>query len=327
MNTSQPKQCQYCNNTGVVVQAKWRNDVGDMCSHCTNPRDIVAWYVPWNDDGVDRVSLKFRHPGEGWTSARPLVFGDLVEEQTTTPDYKACLQHAQTLTEMLRAADQNAIKLAEQSFETIEKLNALVGEIEQKNNHIAEQEAKIEHLAAENERLQQIAWLIGVIFVHGDFVAETINERRLEQLLRENGTFWETSQQLDEQLRRQFFEQFPPRTYTPKEPVAWEFRLRIRNQGDPWSEWHRCSAQAYEDYSRNCDKQWEYETRALFDRPQVMTTLAVERNKAQAECEQAWNIIDLTHNILTYPASADHTTRVGEAIALLSGSLFRKGSR
>ena len=41
-------------------------------------------------------------------------------------------------------------------------------------------------------RLRRIAWLIGSIFVHGNFVAETYNERQLEKLLREQGTFWDT---------------------------------------------------------------------------------------------------------------------------------------
>ena len=47
-------------------------------------------------------------------------------------------------------------------------------------------------LEAEVQRLQRIAWLIGEIFVHGNFKAETHNESELEKLLRENGTFWES---------------------------------------------------------------------------------------------------------------------------------------
>jgi hypothetical protein len=49
-------------------------------------------------------------------------------------------------------------------------------------------------------RLRRIAWLIGSIFVHGDFKAETFNERELEKLLRENGTFWESLEQFDAAL-------------------------------------------------------------------------------------------------------------------------------
>lgn len=44
------------------------------------------------------------------------------------------------------------------------------------------------------ERLQEIATLIGVIFAHGNFKAETYNESELEKLLRENGTFWESAE-------------------------------------------------------------------------------------------------------------------------------------
>lgn len=52
-------------------------------------------------------------------------------------------------------------------------------------------------LEAENARLRKIAWLIGSIFVHGNFKAETGNERELEKLLRENGTFWESLADFD----------------------------------------------------------------------------------------------------------------------------------
>ena len=47
-------------------------------------------------------------------------------------------------------------------------------------------------LEDEVARLRKIAWLIGSIFVHGNFKAETYNERELEKMLRENGTFWES---------------------------------------------------------------------------------------------------------------------------------------
>lgn len=46
--------------------------------------------------------------------------------------------------------------------------------------------------AAEIERLRQIAHLIGNIFVHGNFKAETYNERQLEKLLRAEGFFWDS---------------------------------------------------------------------------------------------------------------------------------------
>ncbi|HCW19188.1 MAG TPA: hypothetical protein DHL02_14810, partial [Achromobacter sp.] len=54
--------------------------------------------------------------------------------------------------------------------------------------------------ALEVERLRRIAWLIGSIFVHGNFHAETFNERELEKLLRENGTFWDSLAQFDAAL-------------------------------------------------------------------------------------------------------------------------------
>lgn len=47
------------------------------------------------------------------------------------------------------------------------------------------------------ERLSQIAWLIASIFVHGGFKAETYNERELERLLRENGTFFDSIEEYD----------------------------------------------------------------------------------------------------------------------------------
>lgn len=54
--------------------------------------------------------------------------------------------------------------------------------------------------AGDVERLRRIAWLIGCIFVHGNFKAETFNERELEKLLRENGTFWDSLEQFDAAL-------------------------------------------------------------------------------------------------------------------------------
>ncbi|MFU1938857.1 hypothetical protein ACLQ8Z_03415 [Bordetella hinzii] len=54
--------------------------------------------------------------------------------------------------------------------------------------------------ARDVERLRRIAWLIGCIFVHGNFKAETFNERELEKLLRENGTFWDSLEQFDAAL-------------------------------------------------------------------------------------------------------------------------------
>ena len=52
-------------------------------------------------------------------------------------------------------------------------------------------------LEPELHRLREIARLIGSIFVHGGFVAETHNERELEKLLREQGTFWTSLAEYD----------------------------------------------------------------------------------------------------------------------------------
>ena len=57
--------------------------------------------------------------------------------------------------------------------------------------------AEVDRLRVDIERLNRIAWLIGSIYVHGNFKAETFNERELEKRLRENGTFWDTLQEFD----------------------------------------------------------------------------------------------------------------------------------
>ncbi len=48
---------------------------------------------------------------------------------------------------------------------------------------------------SKQERRKRIAELIGSIFLYGDFKAETVNERELEKLLKENNTFWETEKE------------------------------------------------------------------------------------------------------------------------------------
>ena len=52
-------------------------------------------------------------------------------------------------------------------------------------------------LRKDAEKYRKIAELIGTIFVHGNFKAETSNERELEKLLREVGCFWETLAEFD----------------------------------------------------------------------------------------------------------------------------------
>ena len=46
------------------------------------------------------------------------------------------------------------------------------------------------------EDLDQISYLIGNIYFHGNFVAETPNEKALEILLRKHGYFFETEDQM-----------------------------------------------------------------------------------------------------------------------------------
>ena len=60
--------------------------------------------------------------------------------------------------------------------------------------------AEVESLREDVAKLQQIAFLIGNIFAYGNFVAETFNERELEKLLRENGTFWESLEDFESQV-------------------------------------------------------------------------------------------------------------------------------
>jgi len=50
--------------------------------------------------------------------------------------------------------------------------------------------------------LRRIAWLIGNIFVHGNFVAETLNECELEKLLRKVGCFWSSLKDFDASYER-----------------------------------------------------------------------------------------------------------------------------
>ena len=63
--------------------------------------------------------------------------------------------------------------------------------------------AKLEQSEKDAARLRRIAWLIGSIYVHGNFKAETANESELELLLRENGTFWETLHSFDAALNKE----------------------------------------------------------------------------------------------------------------------------
>jgi hypothetical protein len=75
-------------------------------------------------------------------------------------------------------------------------------------NECASHDATIQHAKAERdglrrdgEKYRRIAWLIGSIFVHGKFKAETHNETELEKLLRETGNFWESIADFDAALQ------------------------------------------------------------------------------------------------------------------------------
>ncbi len=63
--------------------------------------------------------------------------------------------------------------------------------------------AEVEALRVDAERYRKIAWLIGSIFVHGDFKAETFNERELEKLLRDVGCFWDSLSDFDAAMKEQ----------------------------------------------------------------------------------------------------------------------------
>ena len=59
-------------------------------------------------------------------------------------------------------------------------------------------------IAADREKIadyQEVCFLIGSIFFHGDFRAETTNERELEKLLRKLGYFFESEDELLARLR------------------------------------------------------------------------------------------------------------------------------
>lgn len=61
-------------------------------------------------------------------------------------------------------------------------------------------EQRAEAMGRDAARYQQICFLIGSIFFHGSFKAETHNERKLEKLLREAGYFYETQAEMDTAL-------------------------------------------------------------------------------------------------------------------------------
>ncbi|MDR5802177.1 hypothetical protein [Caballeronia sp. LZ001] len=90
-------------------------------------------------------------------------------------------------------------------FETSDKQEADDNEIACSSCGLTMREARIivAHPIAsadeerEIDRLRKIAWLIASIFAYGDFKAETYNERKLEKLLRENGTFFSSGKEYD----------------------------------------------------------------------------------------------------------------------------------
>ncbi len=76
------------------------------------------------------------------------------------------------------------------------------GVFEEVRNTARQLERELTALRKEAAGLKRIAWLIGSIYVHGNFKAETMNERELESLLRANGTFWESLADFDAALAR-----------------------------------------------------------------------------------------------------------------------------
>lgn len=56
---------------------------------------------------------------------------------------------------------------------------------------------ELEAARDENFVFKEIAELIGTIYVHGNFIAETFNERELEKRLRKVGCFWDSLESYD----------------------------------------------------------------------------------------------------------------------------------
>jgi hypothetical protein len=81
--------------------------------------------------------------------------------------------------------DLDAKACYDAELQLLERLTALL-------SHPGQPEPRAEVTWEEVNRLREIARLIGSIFVHGNFKAETHNERELEKLLREQGCFFET---------------------------------------------------------------------------------------------------------------------------------------
>ena len=57
----------------------------------------------------------------------------------------------------------------------------------------------VEALRQERDTFLDIAKKIAVIFVYGDFVAETPAERKLEKMMREAGIWWESVEEYESQ--------------------------------------------------------------------------------------------------------------------------------
>lgn len=78
-----------------------------------------------------------------------------------------------------------------------EGIIAAIQERDQLRIDLATARQQLEAARDENFVFKEIAELIGTIYVHGNFIAETFNERELEKRLRKVGCFWDSLESYD----------------------------------------------------------------------------------------------------------------------------------